>query len=69
MLRSTSSPTMVLTMAAIAGLTLSAATAYAQTKSATPACGVETWSTDKMTYVTPPCSAGITDESPGPARR
>ena len=52
MLRATST----LTMAVIAGLTLGAAAGYAQNKSEAPACGVETWSTDKMTYVTSPCS-------------
>ena len=31
------------------------ATATAQTPSG---CGIETWSTDKMTYVTAPCTAG-----------
>lgn len=51
MLRSTST----LTIAVIAGLTLGAAAGYAQTKSESPTCGVETWSTDKMTYVTSPC--------------
>jgi len=52
MLRSTST----LTLAVIAGLTLSAAAGYAQTKADTANCGVETWSTDKMTYVTSPCT-------------
>jgi len=28
-------------------------------------CGVETWSTDKMAYVTSPCAAGLTEENPG----
>jgi len=48
--------TSTLTMAVIAGLTLGAAAGYAQNKSEAPACGVETWSTDKMTYVTSPCT-------------
>jgi len=52
MFRSTSTLTMVM----IAGLTLSAAAGYAQTKTDAANCGVETWSTDKMTYVTSPCS-------------
>ena len=60
MLRSTST----LTIAVIASLALSAA-AGAQTKSATPTCGIETWSTDKMTYVASPCVAGTTEENPG----
>jgi hypothetical protein len=47
-------------MAVIAGLTLGAAAGYAQNKSTAPACGVETWSTDKMTYVTTPCTGGET---------
>jgi hypothetical protein len=32
---------------------------------ATANCGVETWSTDKMTYVNTPCSPDITYENPG----
>ena len=45
---------------ALATLTLGAATVYAQT-AAQPSpsnCGVETWSTDKMAYVTVPCPGG-----------
>src|SRR5262249_55738501 len=45
---------------ALATLTVGAATVYAQT-AAQPAqqnCGVETWSTDKMAYVTVPCPGG-----------
>ena len=44
-----------LTIVMLATLTLGAAAGHAQT---TPPsnCGVETWSTDKMTYVTVPCA-------------
>jgi hypothetical protein len=62
-----------LTIVAFAGLTLGAAAAYAQTTSQAPAnCGVETWSTDKQTYVTVPCAggqavSGQTAQSPGSA--
>ena len=42
-----------LTIVPLAALTLVAA-AHAQQQQAT--CGVETWSTDKMTYVTIPCT-------------
>jgi hypothetical protein len=49
--------TRTLTLSAIALLGLSAV-AHAQTKSS--ACGPETWSTDKMTYVGVPCSDGQT---------
>jgi hypothetical protein len=48
-----------LTVVALAGLTLGAAAAYAQTSTqGQPACGIETWSTDKQTYVTTPCTGG-----------
>jgi hypothetical protein len=48
-----------LTVVALAGLSLGAAAAYAQSTSQAPAnCGVETWSTDKQTYVTVPCTGG-----------
>jgi len=45
---------------ALATLTLGAATVHAQTAAqpAQPNCGVETWSTDKMMYVTTPCPGG-----------
>ena len=49
-----------LTIVALATLTLGAAVAHAQTPAPTPApsnCGMETWSTDKMTYVTVPCNS------------
>jgi hypothetical protein len=46
-----------LAIIAFAGLTLSAAAGHAQT-AAPPPCGVETWSTDKMTYVTVPRTGG-----------
>ena len=59
MLRSTST----LTIAMIAGLALAAAAGNAQTKSATPTCGIETWSTDKMTYVMAPCTGGEAQSS------
>jgi hypothetical protein len=48
-----------LTIIALAALTLGAAVAHAQTTPPAPSnCGVETWSTDKMTYVTVPCNGG-----------
>jgi hypothetical protein len=47
-----------LTMIALATLTLGAAAVHAQTTPPAPSnCGVETWSTDKMTYVTVPCNS------------
>jgi hypothetical protein len=66
MLRSTST----LTIALLAGLTVSAAAGFAQTKTDTANCGVETWSTDKMTYVTSPCSGeqGQTRAAAGTAK-
>jgi hypothetical protein len=47
-----------LAVVAFAGLTLGAAAAYAQTTQGQSNCGVETWSTDKQTYVTVPCAGG-----------
>jgi hypothetical protein len=48
-----------LTILALAGFTLGAAAAYAQTGApAQSNCGIETWSTDKQTYVTVPCTGG-----------
>ena len=44
-----------LTIVPLATLTLVAA-AHAQTAQQQSTCGVETWSTDKMTYVTIPCT-------------
>ena len=52
-----------LTIVPLTVLTLVAA-AHAQTTQQ-QACGVETWSTDKMTYETTPCAAGTTEENPG----
>jgi hypothetical protein len=50
-----------LTVVAFAGLTLGAAAVYAQTTSQAPSnCGMETWSTDKQTYVTVPCNGAGT---------
>jgi hypothetical protein len=46
-----------LTIAVLASLTLGAAVGHAQTAPQAK-CGVETWSTDKMTYVTVPCAGG-----------
>ena len=43
-----------LTAFTVAALTLGAVATQAQTTQ--PACGVETWSTDKMAYVTTPCA-------------
>jgi len=52
-MRSLSSLTIIL----LTTVTLGAAAGYAQTTP--PAnCGVETWSTDKMAYVTVPCAGG-----------
>ncbi|HEX9557423.1 MAG TPA: hypothetical protein VF991_13070 [Reyranella sp.] len=52
-MRSLSSLTIIL----LTTVTVGAAASYAQT---TPPsnCGVETWSTDKMAYVTVPCAGG-----------
>lgn len=44
-----------LTISPFTALTLCAA-AHAQTAQRPATCGVETWSTDKMAYVTVPCS-------------
>lgn len=59
------------TLIALASLTLGATAVYAQTSAPAPApsnCGMETWSTDKMTYVTVPCnSAGAADQAQVPA--
>ena len=44
-----------LTIVPLAALTLVAA-AHAQTAQQQSTCGVETWSTDKMTYVNIPCT-------------
>ena len=55
------------TLIALATLTLGATAVYAQTTAPAPApsnCGMETWSTDKMTYVGTPCPGGITYENP-----
>ena len=32
-------------------------------------CGVETWSTEKMTYISTPCASGTTDENPAGASK
>ncbi len=47
--------TRTLSIALIAFLGLSAA-AHAQAQTSSPACGAETWSTEKMAYVGMPCS-------------
>ena len=52
-----------LTVVTFTALSLGAIAAQAQTASQ-PACGVETWSTDQMTYVTTPCSHTTTYENP-----
>lgn len=58
-----------LAIAAFASLTSGVSfAAYAQAP-APSSCGVETWSTDKMTYVGTPCSAGTTDENPAGASK
>ena len=54
------------TFVTLATLTLAAAASHAQSPSAAK-CGVETWSTDKMTYVSTPCADG--QETSGPAAR
>jgi len=57
-----------LSIMAFAGLALSAAAAYAQTSTqAQSNCGMEVWSTDKMTYVTVPCTNSAT-ASPNQAK-
>jgi hypothetical protein len=60
-----------LTIIVLASLTLGTA-AHAQTTPTSPAnCGVETWSTDKMTYVSVPCTgeqpSGQTANAPAAA--
>lgn len=45
------------TIASIAAMTLGSIAGHAQTPPSAQ-CGVETWSTDKMTYVSTPCSDG-----------
>jgi len=55
------------TIVPLAALTLVAA-AHAQTAQQ-HACGVETWSTDKMAYVSTPCSHTTTYENPGSAQQ
>jgi hypothetical protein len=58
------------TLIALATLTLGAAAVHAQTTAPTPApsnCGVETWSTDKMAYVSVPCNGGGADQAQAPA--
>jgi hypothetical protein len=53
-----------LTVVALAGLTLGAAAAYAQTATQGQSnCGIETWSTDKQTYVTMPCNSAAGGQS------
>ena len=44
-----------LTIVPLTALTLCAA-AFAQTAQQQSTCGIETWSTDKMTYITIPCT-------------
>lgn len=54
------------TIVTLATLTLAAATGHAQ--STPPArCGIETWSTEKMSYVSTPCADG--PEAPAEANR
>src|SRR5437899_3816957 len=53
-----------LAITTLAALTMGASVAaYAQTTQ--PQCGVETWSTDKMTYVTTPCTGGEAQAATG----
>ena len=54
-----------------AGFALPSRTATAVNASATKDanCGVETWSTDKMTYVGIPCSSATTEENPAGASK
>ena len=61
-----------LTIIALAAMSLGTAAANAQT-SAPAKCGIETWSADKMTYVTVPCTGdeqqnGQTASAPGAAK-
>ncbi len=56
-----------LTIIPLAALTLGAA-ALAQTAQQQSTCGVETWSTDKMTYVTVPCTESQQQVGQAPAK-
>jgi hypothetical protein len=47
-----------LVIVALATATVGATAVYAQTPPSQSNCGVETWSTDKMAYVTVPCTGG-----------
>ncbi len=47
------------TITSIAAMTLRSIAGHAQTAPSAQ-CGVETWSTDKMTYVSTPCADGET---------
>ena len=55
-----------LTVVTFTALTFGAIAVQAQTTQ--PACGVETWSTDKMTYVATPC-AGDQAQQTGQAQK
>ncbi len=57
-----------LAIAPLAALTLRSV-AHAQTAQQQSKCGVETWWTDKMMYVTTPCTSGTTEENPGGAQK
>jgi hypothetical protein len=57
-----------LTVFTFAALTLGVIAAEAQTPSQ-PACGVETWSTDKMMYVTTPCAHDQLQQQTGQAQK
>ena len=47
-----------LAIVALGAMALGVAAGQAQTKPNTAKCGVETWSTDKMTYEMTPCTGG-----------
>jgi hypothetical protein len=56
-----------LTVVSFTALTLGAIAAQAQTTQ--PACGVETWSTDKMAYVTTPCAGDQAQQQTGQGQK
>jgi hypothetical protein len=56
-----------LTIVPLTALALCAA-AHAQTAQQQSTCGIETWSTDKMTYVTVPCTESQQQVGQAPAK-
>ena len=57
-----------LTVVTFTAMTLGVISAQAQT-TAQPACGIETWSSDKMTYVTTPCTHDQLNPQTGQAQK